>query len=83
MKRKDILTIAVVVIVSGGLSLILSSIFISSPKKHTTKVEVVQKITSDFPEPNKKYFNEQSINPTQLITIGNNANTKPFNGPKQ
>lgn len=83
MKRKDIATIVVVVIISGGLSLILSSVFISSPKKRSAKVEVVQKITSDFPEPNKKYFNDKSVNPTQLITIGNNTNTKPFNGPKQ
>lgn len=82
MKKKDIATIVVVVIISGGLSLVLSSIFFS-PKKHVTKVEVVPKITSDFPEPNKKYFNDKSVNPTQLITIGNNANTKPFNGPKQ
>lgn len=83
MKKKDIATIVVVVIVSGGLSLILSSVFISSPKKRSTRVEVVQPITADFPEPKKQYFNDKSVNPTQLITIGNNTNTKPFNGPKQ
>lgn len=83
MKQKDLVTIIVVVAISAVLSLVVSSQFISSPKKRVTKVEVVQPITADFPEPNKKYFNEKSVNPTQLITIGNNANQTPFNGPKQ
>lgn len=83
MKQKDIFTIVVVVFISGVLSIIISTLFISPSKKRSTTVEVVDKITADFPVPNKKYFNAQSINPTQLITIGNNANTKPFNGPKQ
>ncbi len=83
MKQKDIVTIGVVVFVSAIFSLIISSTVISPPKKRSTKVETVQKITSDFPLPNAKYFNKNSVNPTQLITIGNNANATPFNAPKQ
>ena len=83
MKQKDLTTIIVVVIISAVFSIILSSQFISSPEKRSTKVEVIAPITADFPIPNKKYFNEKSINPTQLITIGNNDNQKPFNGPQQ
>lgn len=83
MKKKDIFSIVVVIFISGVISVIISSIFISSPKNRTTKVEVVEKITSDFPLPKDKYFNKDSRNPTQLINIGNNANTNPFNGPKQ
>ncbi len=83
MKQKDIVTIIVVVFISGALSLGVSSIFIAPPAKRITQVEVVEKITPDFPEPNKKYFNPQSLNPTQLITIGNNTNTTPFNAPAQ
>lgn len=83
MKQKDIVSIIVVMFVSGALSLGISSVFISPPEKRITQVEVVEKITPDFPEPDKKYFNPQSLNPTQLITIGTNTNTTPFNAPAQ
>lgn len=79
MKQKDIVTIVAIVVVSAFFSFMISKVFISSPKNRTAKVEVVQKITPDFPEPSKKYFNSNSVNPTQLITIGDGTNTKPFN----
>lgn len=80
MKQKDILLVAVVVFISAIVSLILSNILISSPKNRQTKVEVVQKITNDFPKPDSKYFNAQAIDPTKLIQIGDNQNPQPFNG---
>ena len=83
MKKKDLTLIIVVTIISAVFSIVISSVFISSPKTRITKVEVVQPITSAFPLPDKKYFNTNSIDPTQLITIGNNTNNQPFNGPKQ
>lgn len=79
MKQKDIITLAVVVVISGFFSFMVSNIFISAPQNRSAKVEVVERITADFPEPSKKYFNENSVNPTQLITIGDGTNTKPFN----
>jgi hypothetical protein len=78
MKQKDITLIVVVVAISAIVSLVLSNLLISSPKNRKEKVEVVQKITSDFPTPDKKYFNAQSIDPTKLIQIGDNQNTQPF-----
>lgn len=80
MKRKDITLIIVVVFVSGAVSLVVSSIFISSPKNQHTKVEVVDPITSDFKQPDKKYFNAQAVDPTQNIHIGDSTNQQPFNG---
>jgi hypothetical protein len=79
MKQKDIALIAVVVIVSGTLSLLLSNLVIASPKNRKQQVEVVEPITADFPKPVSKYFNSQSIDPTQLIKIGDNSNPQPFN----
>lgn len=79
MKQKDLVTIVVVALFSGILSLLVSKIFISTPANRALKVEVVESIKSDFPHPDKRYFNDKSINPTQLITIGDSANTKPFN----
>lgn len=80
MKQKDILLLIVVAIVSGVLSFVLSNVLFSSPEKRSQKVEVVDKISSDFPRPNKEYFNAESINPAQLVEIGKSTNPNPFTG---
>lgn len=82
MKRKDFLLIAVVIIISTAFALVLSSLLIGSPQKNLQEAEVVQAITSNFPPADERYFNSNSINPTKLITIGDNANSNPFNSPK-
>jgi hypothetical protein len=82
MKQKDLALFAVVGIVSAVFSVILSGILITPPKNKNQKAEVVSLITDDFPTPapNDKFFNKNSINPTKQIQIGDNTNTKPFNG---
>ncbi len=79
MKQKDYLLVAVVVIVSAVFSILLSKIVITSPKHRQQQVEVVNPITAEFNKPDAKYFNKDAINPTQLIHIGDNSNTNPFN----
>ncbi len=80
MKQKDIAVIAFIVGISAFISILVSKTFISTPKNRQQKVEVVEKITSDFTRPDAKYFNKDSVNPTQTIQIGDNSNTKPFSG---
>ena len=79
MKQKDVALIGVVVIVSIIVSVILSNMLITSPKNRQEKVEVVAPISSDFTQPDTKYFNNNSIDPTQLIQIGGSSNLQPFN----
>lgn len=79
MKHKDIILISFVVIVSGIFSYIVTSYLFASPKDRQEQVEVVEKITTDFPEPDKRYFNNESVNPTQTIRIGEGTNASPFN----
>ncbi len=83
MKQKDILLIIVVAFVSGVISIVTSKVLIAPAKNRQQKVEVVQQIKSDFPQPDSKYFNQNSIDPTRLITIGNDSNPQPFNGPNR
>lgn len=83
MKQKDISLIIIVAFISAVLSLIICNLFITSPKNRQEKVEVVKPISAEFKEPNNKYFNENSIDPTQLITIGNDTNNQPFDSVKQ
>lgn len=78
MKQKDILTIVVIAIIAGIFSLVLTrAIFVSKKDKEVT-VELVDPIQAQFPDPDKRVFNENALNPTQLIQIGNNTNTTPF-----
>ena len=83
MKQKDILLIAVIIIVSAVLSIVLSNMLISAPKNRQQKVEVVTPIKPDFNTPDNTYFNNNSIDPTQLIQIGGSSNNQPFNGTSQ
>jgi hypothetical protein len=83
MKQKDMVLIVVVVIVSAVLSTVASKVLIAPAKNRQQKVEVVMPITPDFKTPSSKYFNTSSVDPTQLITIGNNTNPQPFNGTGQ
>lgn len=78
MKQKDLTLIIMVVIVSGVFSLVLSNFLFGGEKSRQEKVEVVQPITSEFAQPSSKYFNDKSIDPTKLITIGDGNNNQPF-----
>lgn len=82
MKQKDIALIAVVVIISAVISVLVSNVVFAPPKNRQQKVEVVQPISADFPVPDSHYFNSQSIDPTKLITIGDNTNPDPFSASK-
>ena len=78
MKQKDILTLVVIAIVSGGISLLLSSFFLTSDANRSEQVEVVEELTTDFQRPPSEYYNESSLNPTQIIEIGPNESNEPF-----
>jgi hypothetical protein len=80
MKQKDIVLIIVIVFVSGILSFFVSRLIFAAPQSRQQAVEVVDPISTDFPIPGSKYFNNNSIDPTQLIQIGGSSNLAPFNG---
>lgn len=77
MKQKDITVILVAGIVSAVFSLVLSQALFGAKSKNMT-AEVVDPISSEFKEPDKKVFNDNSVNPTQLIRIGDSNNSSPF-----
>ena len=79
MKQQDVAMIIVIVFISGVLSFFVSNKLISPPK-HNLKAPIVQPISSEFNLPSQKYFNGESINPTQIIHIGDNTNQTPLNG---
>lgn len=79
MKKKDITLLIVIVLISAVFSYFISGFFIGSPDTEPQRAEVVEAITNDFTSPSNQFFNEESINPTQLIRIGDDeGNVTPF-----
>jgi len=85
MKQKDIALFAVIAVISGVMSVLVSGMVFTSQKDKVQKAEVVDTISATFvtPSSNDKFFNASSINPTKLIQIGDNANDKLFNAAGQ
>ncbi len=81
MKQKDIALIIVIVFISAVISFFVSKAIFGSPQNRQQTAEVVQPITSDFPKPDTRYFNDQAFDPTKVITIDQNANPNPFSSP--
>ncbi len=79
MKQKDVALIFVVGFVALLLGIFLSKALFNSEDSKKLKADIVTAISSDFVQPDKKYFNSNAIDPTQIIRIGENANQKPFN----
>lgn len=79
MKQKDIALVLVMAFIATIIALVASRWIFSSPKNRQQTAEVVDVITADFSQPPQKYFNADSVNPTQQIEIGANSNPNPFN----
>jgi hypothetical protein len=82
MKQKDVALIIVIAFISAVASLLVSRVLFATPQNRQQAVQVVPAIVADFPTPDQHYFNSKSIDPTQLIHIGDNNNQNPFSGKK-
>jgi len=78
MKQKDIAMIILVAGIAGLISFFVSKAIFSSSAARSQEAEVVDAISTTFTLPSSKYFNDKSIDPTQLIQIGNGENESPF-----
>jgi len=81
MKQKDIAMILIVVFVAGIASFFISKLLFTGGTNRNLEVEIVQPITAEFDPGDERYakfFNEQALNPTSLIRIGDTDNKKPF-----
>ncbi len=72
MKSKDIMIIIGVAIVSAIFSYVISNAVFGGGNDTAKLLTApdVQPISAEFPQPDPKYFNKDSLNPTKNITIG-------------
>lgn len=78
MKKKDLTTMIAVAFFAVVFALVLSNLIFTPKSTKGLKAQKIDKIESAFEKPDKKYFNDESINPTQLIQIGDSPNAQPF-----
>lgn len=81
MKQKDMAMILLVVSFAGICSFFVSKLIFTGGANRNIPVEIVQPITTEFDPGDARYskfFNEDALNPTMLIRIGDTNNKKPF-----
>jgi hypothetical protein len=80
MRQKDIALIIIVAFISAVISFAVSNKIFVTPANRQQQVQVVDKIDPSFQALDTKYFNSNSIDPTQNSPIGVNNNQNPFSG---
>lgn len=78
MKKNDLGIMIAVAIFAGIFSLVLSNLLFTPKSTKGLKAQRIDAVESSFQQPDKRYFNSESINPTQLIQIGDDPNAQPF-----
>lgn len=78
MKQRDIAVIVAIALVSGIFSYVLANVVLGGSKAYKLTAPSVDAISADFNQPNTKYFNRQSIDPTVNIIIGDSSNINPL-----
>jgi len=78
LKSKDIATLILLIGMSAVVSFFTSKLLFSNAKTLSTKVEVVNPVSSNFNYEDKSYFATDKLNPTKDITVTGNNNTEPL-----
>ena len=80
IKQTDIAMLVLITAISLVVAYLIGGALINSPESRATPVEIVVPISAEFPEPDPRIFNANSINPTEQITIGDSKTDSPFQG---
>lgn len=78
MKRNDIASILIIVIISFTAAYFIGNAIFNTPDSRSTQVEKVSPIGPDLEEIDTSIFNTKSVNPTQDIEINQSDTDKPF-----
>lgn len=78
IKQSDIAMIILVASLSMVASYFIGDAIINTDENRSTDVEVVTPISPEFLLPSTEIFNDNAINPTELIKIGDDNTDQPF-----
>jgi hypothetical protein len=83
MKNKDIAVLVGIGILATIISAIIAGAIFGGTKNHNLSAPTVEVIDSSFPDVKHdsnytSFFNQNALDPTQLIKIGSSQNQQPF-----
>ncbi len=70
MKRSDIAAIVFIASTSVIIAYFVANAIVGSPSSKNETVKTADPITAEIEEPKPSIFNEEAINPTVEVTIG-------------
>ena len=83
MKQKDIAMVIIVAAISVVVATVVSNAIFASSGGKNQQAETIDAISWEFVPADAKYFNKDSINPTEIIRIGDSTNQTPFDNQAQ
>ncbi len=78
MKQNDLAAIVLIVALAGVISFFVANTIIGNPKNDPVQVESVTPISSTFPAPDNRVFNDKSIDATVEIQGGGEISDRVF-----
>ena len=70
MKKSDVASLILIIGISVLAAYFVASTFIKSPSGQQTKVKTVDQISADIKQPDTSVFNDDAINPTVEVIVG-------------
>lgn len=78
MKKSDIALLILIVSISLGVAYFAGKAVLGDRTQQPAPVEKTEVIKADVITPDETVFNENAINPSVSINIGNSTNQAPF-----
>lgn len=78
MKKNEIALLILIVAVSVGIAYAIGQSIFGKATTKPVEVETVKAISATVEYPSEKIFNENAINPTVPVKIGDPSNQQPF-----
>lgn len=78
MKQEDMASLLLIVGISLIVSFIGARAILGSPDDRSKEVQIIRPIEAGIDTPSEKIFNDDAINPTELIDIGDTQTDTPF-----
>lgn len=76
MKKSDMLTIAVIALISVMVAYFVAGTLIGQPSQDTVTIKEANPIKSTVTDPDPDIFNKNAINPTVEVQIGENKESE-------
>jgi len=78
MKKNEIALFILIVAISVGVAYFIGQAIFGNATTKPVEVETAQAISPDVEKPSADVFNENGINPTVPVRIGDPSNQQPF-----